>query len=169
MLHHTVNAWSFSSISYSIKKYSKTHPLGTAWELVSTHFQNYGWFSSIWFPSCGMLYCMGNAWLFQSISHSMGKCSKAHTIGEILNLDTNTFSQSMTFPFRKVFTLWYFEMFWFSHEFLITWENAAKSILWQEPGISILLSIYLFFCSNKLPLLYTTFNGWYMCFHTNFL
>ena len=169
MLHHTVNAWSFPSISHSIKKYSKTHPLGTAWELVSTLFQNYGWFSSIRFPSCGMLYCMGNAWLFQSISHSMGKCSKAHPIGEILNIDTNTFSQSMTFPFHKVFTLWYYEMFWFSHEFLITWENAAKSILWQEPGISILLSIYLSFCSNKFPLLYTTFNGWYMCFHTNFL
>ena len=47
MLHHTVNAWSFPSISHSIKKYSKTHPLGTAWELVSTLFQNYGWFSSI--------------------------------------------------------------------------------------------------------------------------
>lgn len=55
------------------------------------------------------------------------------------------------------------------NQFLIIWENAAKSILWQEPGISILLPIYLSFCSNKFPLLYSTFNGWYMCFHTNFL
>ena len=62
------------------------------------------------------------------------------------------------------------KMLGFPHEFLIKWENAAKSALWQEPGISIpiLLPSYLSFCSIELPLWYTAISGWYMCFHTNF-
>ena len=57
------------------------------------------------FPSCGMLYRKGI--VFQSVSDSMGKYSKAHPIGENWNLDTHTFSKTMVISFHEISTLWY--------------------------------------------------------------
>ena len=37
-----------------------------------------------------ILYHMGNDWVFPSISHSMGKCSKIITTGETWDVDTHT-------------------------------------------------------------------------------
>ena len=105
ILHHMENAWGFPSISHNIGKHSKTHPVETAWVLLSNFFPKYWWFSSIRLPSCRMFYRVGNAWLFQLISHSSGKCSKAHPMGETWNIDTHTFSQSMAIPFNEISTL----------------------------------------------------------------
>ena len=45
------------------------------------------------------------------------------------------------------------EMHGFSHQFLIPWENAAKFVFWEKPGISIpvFLPSYGSFCSIKFP------------------
>ena len=55
----------------------------------------YSLFSPLWvlfsirFPY-GTLHHMENAWLFSSISHSMGKCSKTHPVRETCNINTHT-------------------------------------------------------------------------------
>ena len=56
--------------------------IGRAWE-IATHFFSlmYGYFSSIRYPSYRILYHMGNAWLFPSITNSTGKYRKTHPVG----------------------------------------------------------------------------------------
>ena len=49
-------------------------------KLVPIFSLTYGHFSSIRFRSYGILYHMGNAWFFPSISNSTGKCSKIHPV-----------------------------------------------------------------------------------------
>ena len=112
LLHHMENIWMIPSIRHSTEKCSKhTHwrELGKLphilWEerkkLVSILFPKYGWFSSIRWPSCNMLYRMGNAWLFQSIFHSLGKFIKVHPMRENWNIYSHTFSQVRLFLFMK--------------------------------------------------------------------
>ena len=38
MLHYMGNAWVFPSISYSTKKFNKTHHMGRTWEIVTNNF-----------------------------------------------------------------------------------------------------------------------------------
>ena len=58
----------------------KSTGLREASKLVPTLSTKYRQFYSIRFPSYGILYHMVNAQLFPSISHSMGKCRKAHPV-----------------------------------------------------------------------------------------
>ena len=66
-------------ISHSIRKMSKTHRMGKAWE-ISSHIFSIKWvfFFSIRFPSCGILHHLGNAWIFSASFHSMGKERKTY-------------------------------------------------------------------------------------------
>ena len=52
----------------------------------------------------------------------MGKCSKAHPMGENWNIDTHTFSLSMTILSREISTLWYCT----SHEKCLGFINGKK-------------------------------------------
>ena len=67
--------------------------------------------------------------LFKSISHSMGKCSKAHPMGENWNIGTHTFSQSMAILFREISTLWYST----SHEKCLGFINGKTQ---QNPSFN---------------------------------
>ena len=82
--------------------------------------------------------------LFKSISHSMGKCSKAHPMGENWNIDTHTFSQSMAILFREISTLWYST----SHEKCLGFINGKTQ---QNPSFNKNLGYrYPYFsCSTK--------------------
>lgn len=62
-LHPMKNAWGSPSIFHSMP--------GEPGTTVPILFPKYTWFSSIRFPSCGMLYCLGNAKFCQSIFRSM--------------------------------------------------------------------------------------------------
>ena len=65
--------WVSPSISHSIGKCSKIHPIRTACKIGTRCFPNAWAFCSIRFPSYGILYHMGNTWLFSSISNSTGE------------------------------------------------------------------------------------------------
>ena len=62
------------------KNAAKSIELEDSEKLVAIFSPKYGYFSSIRFPSCGILYHMGNAWLFPSIFNSAGKCSRIDTL-----------------------------------------------------------------------------------------
>ena len=73
---------------------------------------------------------MENAWVFPSISHSMGKCNRTHLWGESGKLVIIiSYSMGTFFPFDShpmvYFIIW--EMHGFSHQFLIVRENATKT------------------------------------------
>ena len=55
----------------------------------------------------------------------MGKCSEVHPMGRFWEIVF----------FHQILVMW--EMYGFSHEFLIKWENATKLALRKEPGILI--------------------------------
>ena len=82
ILHTMGNDW--YSLQYSIvwEYVAKSILWGESGKLIAIFFPKYQWFSTIRSPSYGMLYRMGNAWVFPSISHSMGKSSKAHPMRE---------------------------------------------------------------------------------------
>ena len=80
LLHHLGNEWVSPSVSHDIGKRSEIHRIGRAWELVPIFSRNYGYLSSIRFSSFGILYHIGNAWLFPIISKSTGKCHKIHPV-----------------------------------------------------------------------------------------
>ena len=69
-------------VFHSIRKVSKTHRIGKTWETGSHNFSIKWKGFSIRFSSCGILHDMGNAWVFSSISHSMGKGRKTHEMGK---------------------------------------------------------------------------------------
>ena len=75
---YMLNSWVSPSISHSMGKCSKSIKLGEPGKLVPIFSWMYGYFSSIRFRSYGILYHMGSAWLFPSISTSTRKCSKIH-------------------------------------------------------------------------------------------
>ena len=60
-------------------------------KLVLILFHNLSDFSSILFQSCGIFHDIGNAWVFYSISHSIGKCNKIHRVGSVWEIGTHTF------------------------------------------------------------------------------
>ena len=76
ILHYMGNAWCFVSISHSIGRSSKIHPVVKIVIKIPIFFPKHGYFSSIIFPPYGILQHVKNAWVFPSISHNMGKCSK---------------------------------------------------------------------------------------------
>ena len=81
------------SHQFPIARENATKPI--VWEgprkLVSILFPKYERFFPIWFPSCGILHYMGNAWVFPSISHSMKKSNKIHRMGRTWEIGTHTF------------------------------------------------------------------------------
>ena len=78
---------------------------------------------------------MGNEWVFPGISHSMAKCSKTHTMGEIWHMDAQTYPKVWLILYHQIPPLFYiiWEMIGFSHLFLIARENVAKAILRERP------------------------------------
>ena len=115
ILHRLLNAWVFSSISHSIGKDSKTHQMGKVWEIVSHTFSIKWVLFSIRFPSCGIVHHMGNAWVFSSISQSMGKGRKTHQMGKdweivlwkiLQNHWYSYFSHSVSDFFHQIHILW---------------------------------------------------------------
>ena len=81
IFHHLGNTWVSPSISHSTGKCSATSiELGELGKLVPIPSRKYRYFSSIKFPSYGILYNSGKAWLFVSISNNTGKFSKIHPV-----------------------------------------------------------------------------------------
>ena len=71
------------SHQYPIACYMHQNPFyGESLEIDSLNFPKL-WFFSIRFPPYGVLYLMRNAWVFLSISHSIGKRNKTYRMGEI--------------------------------------------------------------------------------------
>ena len=64
---------------------------GRTWKIVTHTFLIVCVIFSIRFPSCGTLHQMGNAFVFSSISHNMGKDSQTHRMGETWKIITHTF------------------------------------------------------------------------------
>ena len=148
ILHHMGNAWVFSSIPHSMRKGRKTHQMGEAWEigfkvnstkpivckepgkLVLMLFPQYGIFFPIRFTSYGILYNMWNAWVSPSISHSMRKCSEIHRIGKAWEIGTHfspTYGYFSSIRFPSYGIISHIGKHGFSHQFLITRENEAKT------------------------------------------
>ena len=114
---------------------------------------------------------MGNAWVFPSISHSMGKCNKTHHEGETWEIGTHTFPIVWVIFSYSVPILWYTYFMgnaWFSHQFPIEQKNPTKPIVWKGPGklVLVLFTQYgHFFLLDSLPMvLYIT---WQMCGFSN--
>ena len=80
VLYKMRNTWVSPSVSPNMGKCSEIHRIGRIQE-IGTHF-----FPDVWtlflhrFPSYGILYHMGNAWFFPTISNSTGKCSKINPV-----------------------------------------------------------------------------------------
>ena len=64
---------------------------------------------------------MGNAWVFPSISHSMGKCNKPHRIVRTWEIGNHTF------PIVRAL---------FSYFILILWYTSLMGTAWVSPSIS---------------------------------
>ena len=92
ILHHMGDAQVFYSVSHSMGKCSKTHQIMKVWEIGSHTFFIAWVLFSIRFQSSGRLHHMGNGEVSQSISHSTGKCDKAHCKGITWEIGTRTFS-----------------------------------------------------------------------------
>ena len=110
-LYPMENAWGSPSISHSIGKCSKTHPVGRLWDISTyTSLKIPVVLSVVIFHQISILwytfYRMGNVLFFQSIFNSTGKCSKAHPEGENWNIDTHTVPKSMAIPFHEISILW---------------------------------------------------------------
>ena len=173
-------------IYYSIRKVSETHRMETAWEIGSHAFSiNWSLFS-IRFPSCGILHHMGNASVFSSISHSMEnnrKPSKWEKPGKLVPgkiLQNPSYvenfgnwysylshSMGVFFPLDSHLMVYFIicEIHGSHHQFLIAWENAAKSIELRQPGklVPIAFPKYEYFSSIRFPsygILYHMGNAW---------
>ena len=62
------------------KNAAKSIELGGPGKLAPIFSATYGYFFPIRFPSYGIPYHMGNAWIFPSISNTIGICSKIHPV-----------------------------------------------------------------------------------------
>ena len=73
--------------------HGNSHQYPISWEYGKSlgkpcFFKKYECFSSIRFPFYGILYHIGNPWVFPSISHTIRKRSKTHPMGEKWNTYT---------------------------------------------------------------------------------
>ena len=80
VLHHVGNEWVFPWISHSMAKCNKSHGRGRDLAYGYSHLSQ-SMVNSLPSNSPSILYHMGNDWVFPSISHSLGKCSKTNTTG----------------------------------------------------------------------------------------
>ena len=121
------------SHQYPIAWENVTKPMvwGKPGKLIFILFPQYGFFFPIRFPSSGILHYMRNTWVSPSVSHRLAKCNKTHCMGKTWEIGIHTFPRVL-FP-MLYHIIW--EMNRFSHEFLIAWQNVAKPILWERPGI----------------------------------
>ena len=115
ILHYMGNAWCFVSISHSIGRSSKIHPVVKIVIKIPIFFPKHGYFSSIIFPPYGILQHVKNAWVFPSVSHSMGKCSKIRPM---------VWSCSLEPLLHQIPIIW--AVHGFSNEFLVLWLNSAN-------------------------------------------
>ena len=104
-------------------------------KLVTILFTECEKLSSIRFRSYVILHHMWNEWVFPWISQSMSKCNKTHPMGETWHMDTHTYPKVWLILYHQISPLFYiiWEMIGFSHQFLIAWGNAAKSLLRERP------------------------------------
>ena len=80
---------------------------GKPGKLVIKLFPQYGYFFPILFSSYGMLHHMGNAWVFPSISHSTGKCSKTYRMEKTWETGNHTFPIVWVLFSHSIPILWY--------------------------------------------------------------
>ena len=103
---------------------------------------------------------MGNAWVFPSISHNMGKCSKTHCMGRTWEISNHTFPIVwIVFPIRFPYhgILHHMGNAWVFHQFPIVRENETKPIVWGKPGklvIRLFHSMGTFFPLDPDPMVY---------------
>ena len=170
ILHDMGNSWVFSSISRSTRKGSKIHQIGKMREinsrknptkpnvceepgkLVLIFSPTYGYFSSIRFPSFGILYHMENAWLLPSISNHGTHFS--HSIGDFFPVGSHPIVYFIIYKMHD-----------FPHQFPIAWKNAVKSIKFGEPGklVPIFSPTYGYISSIRFQsfgILYHMENAW---------
>ena len=158
------NAWIFPSFSHRTGKCNKTHGMGKVSEIDMHTFL-------IVYPSYGILHHKRNAWVFSSISHSMGEKTgkpieweKPGKLvpGKIIqnpsyvdNLGTFSHSIGDFLPLDSHHVLYFIicEIHGLPHQFPIAWENAAKSIELGEPGklVPIFSPKYGYFSSVRFP------------------
>ena len=142
---------------------------------------------SITLPSCRILHHMGNAWVFLSISQGMGNSRKTHRMGKAWKIDFPNILQNPSYDENLGNRCWYFshsmgaffqldshsivyfiicEIHGFPYQFLIAWENAAKSIELGECRklVPIFFLTYGHFSSIRFPsygILYHMGNAWF--------
>ena len=73
------------------KRNPKSSIGGKLGKLIPILFTSCGCFFPIRFPCYGILHHMGNAWVFSSISKSIGNDSKIHWIGKVWKIGFHTF------------------------------------------------------------------------------
>ena len=127
--------WEMHGLSrqYPIAWENATKPIvwGKPGKLIFILFPQFGFFFPIRFPSSGILHYMRNRWVSLSVSHRLAKCNKTHCMEKTWEIGIHTFPRVL-FP-MLYHIIW--EMNRFPHEFPIAWQNAAKPILWERPGI----------------------------------
>ena len=123
-----------------------------AGDIGNNNFPKYGGFLSIKLQFCGILHHMGNAWVFQSMSHSKEKCSKTHPMGTAYKINTHTFPKIWVLPRYPMVYFIPWKIHEYSHQSPITWEYTAKPILWGEPGkyLAKIATFYGSFSSIRL-------------------
>ena len=80
ILYHMGKAWISPTIPIAQENKARSIELREPGKLVPILFPKYGYFFFIRFPSYSIFYHTGNAQFFPSISHSIEKCSKTHTV-----------------------------------------------------------------------------------------
>ena len=148
--------------------------MGNAWEIGSHTFSIKWVVFSITLPSCRILHHMGNAWVFFSISQGMRNSRKTHRMGKAWKIDFPNILRNPSYDENLGNRCWYFshsmgaffqldshsivyfiicEIHGFPYQFLIAWENAAKSIELGECRklVPIFFLTYGHFSSIRFP------------------
>ena len=128
----------FPSISHSTRKCNKTHHVEKTWEIGNQTFP------IVWVPISQLIPILWYTWSYGKWMGShinfpwYRKMQQNPSYGEDLGNWYSYFSHSMGafFPLDShpmvLFITW--EMYGFSNQFPIAWENSAKTIKWAKPG-----------------------------------
>ena len=107
ILQHMGNAWVSHKFPTVWKNATKLVVWGKSGKSITILFPQHGCFFPIRFPSYGMLYHMGNAWVSPLILHSTGKCNKTHRMGRTWEIGPHTFPILWEHFFHQIPILWY--------------------------------------------------------------
>ena len=116
---------------------------------------------------------MGNAWVFSSISHSMGKCNKTHRMGKTWEIGIHTFPIVWALFSHPIPILWYTSLHGKCMGFHIMSHGMGKcnkthrmGKTW-EIGIHTFPIVWVLFSHPILILWYTSLHGKCVGFHIN--